>query len=470
MERGNPAEQYSFEKRHTVEEALRLAEAGEQVEVAVTGRVMRLRGQGGILFADIRDRTGDVQIVGNSETTPELDSLQSSKIGDILGVTGVTGVTRRGAPSVFVTDWRRLASPDIGLPSTLKGFTDPELRARQRHLDMIMNPLSLQRLETRSRMVAKIREFMHEHGFLEVETPILQPEAGGAHARPFTTHHNALGQDMTLRIAPELFLKRLIVGGMERIFEIGKDFRNEGISTRHNPEFTMMEAYAAYQDHNYQMDLTEELVCALAIHLHGTDQITYQGRPVDLSRWERKTMDELVGKAIGSKISIDTRLSRMRKLCETHGVAFDEQDDPGVLLLGLYEKLVESQLWGPIFVTDYPTSVSPLARDHRKRPGYTERFEGIVAGRELCNGYTELNNARIQHERFLAQALLSERGDEEAMPVDSDYVRALRAAMPPTAGLGIGIDRLAMLMTDAASIRDVIAFPTLRREIVPMQY
>ncbi len=470
MARGNPAEQYSFDQSHTAEAAAALAAEAQGVPVALSGRVMQLRDYGGIAFANVEDHTGSVQIVAEEGKTPDFEDFKGSNVGDILGVSGTTGVTRNGKPSVFATEWARLATPDIGFPSGHNGFTDPEARVRQRYLDMIMNPESRQRLIDRSRIVSAIRRAMEDRGFIEVETPILQPEAGGAHARPFTTHHNALDQDMSLRIAPELYLKRLVVGGLGRVFEIGKDFRNEGISPRHNPEFTMMEVYAANQDYTDVMDLTEDLVRELSHILHGTDQITYQGRPVDLSKWARKTMDELVSKALKSKVSADTRIGRLRQLCTKQGVEFTEQDDSGELLLGLYEKLVESNLWQPTFVTDYPTSVSPLARDHRSRPNYTERFEGIIAGRELCNGYSELNDARTQHDRFLAQERRSARGDAEAMRIDHDYVRALRYGMPPTAGLGIGIDRLGMLLTDAPSISDVIAFPTRRRENVPPQY
>jgi lysyl-tRNA synthetase class 2 len=293
---------------------------------------------------------------------------------------------------------------------------------------------------------------------------MLQPIHGGASARPFITHHNALDAEMYLRIAPELYLKRLVVGGLTKVYEIGKDFRNEGMSPRHNPEFTMLEAYAAYWDYEGHMGLTEELVRKLALDLHHTDQITYQGEAVDLSApWRRATMDELVSKAVGQAVSVDTRLGTLRRMARANGVAVDPEDGQGSILSGLYEKLVESKLRGPIFVTDYPVEVSPLARGHRSRPGYTERFEGLVVGRELCNGYTELVDARTQYQRFLDQERRSGR-DGEAMRMDLDYVYALQHGLPPTAGLGIGVDRLAMLLTNAASIRDVILFPTLRHQ------
>jgi lysyl-tRNA synthetase class 2 len=297
---------------------------------------------------------------------------------------------------------------------------------------------------------------------MEVETPILQPIHGGAAAKPFETHHNALDIDLFMRVAPELYLKRLVVGGMTRVFEIGKVFRNEGISTRHNPEFTMMEAYAAYWDHEDQMKLTEDLVAGIAQELHGTTEIEYQGRAVDLSTpWERNPMDVLVSRELGEEVAVETPISRMRAICESLGIEFDPGDGQGKLLQEMYEKLVESKLWGPIFVTDYPKEISPLARDHRARPGYTERFEGIVAGSEICNGFSELNDPREQYFRFRDQEDTVDR-DDEAMRMDFDYIRALKYGLPPTAGLGIGIDRLAMLMTDAPSIRDVILFPTNR--------
>jgi lysyl-tRNA synthetase class 2 len=297
---------------------------------------------------------------------------------------------------------------------------------------------------------------------MEVETPVLQPIYGGAAARPFVTHHNTLDMELYMRVAPELYLKRLVIGGFTKVFEIGKVFRNEGISTKHNPEFTMMEAYAAYWDHTNQMRLTEKLFETVALELHGTTSIEYQGREVDLSTpWERKPMDSMVSERLGDEFTVDTALNKLRSVCESFEIEFDNKDRQGKLIQKLYEKLVEDDLWGPIFVTEYPEEISPLARGHRTRPGYTERFEGIVAGKEVCNGFSELNDPRDQYFRFLEQEDSADR-DDESMKMDFDYIRALKYGLPPTAGLGIGIDRLVMLMTNAPSIRDVILFPTNR--------
>jgi lysyl-tRNA synthetase class 2 len=465
----NPSEQYTFPQTHTIAEAAEIAAQGDVAQVSINGRLTGMRDQGSIVFGDLRDETGEMQLIAEPDT-PDFEDFKRNGVGDWLGITGETGLSRRGAPSVFTEDWARLAATEVGFPDKRNGLTDPELRARQRYLDLAINPESLKRFQDRSRMISSIRRNLEGQGFTEVETPILQPIHGGASARPFETHHNALDEDMTLRIAPELYLKRLVVGGMRRVFEIGKDFRNEGISPRHNPEFTMMEVYGANWDYRDQMHLTETLIQGLAKELHGTDQISYQGEPVNLSApWERATMDDLVSEAVGMPVSVDTSLEKMRALAETHGVEVLEQDGTGTILTGLYEKLVESNLKAPIFVTDYPREVSPLARDHRDRPGYTERFEGIIGGREICNGYTELNDARTQYERFREQE--ERKGvDPEAMEMDRDYVQALRYGLPPTAGLGIGIDRLAMLLTDAPTIKDVILFPTLRRADIKLPY
>lgn len=455
----NPEEQYTFAQTHSIAEAAQLAENGENTPVAIGGRLMGIRDQGSILFGDIHDETGDIQIVADPNSTPEFEDLKTAKVGDWLGVHGAAGTTKRGQPSVFTTDWSRLAATEVGFPDRRSGLTDPETKARQRYLDLTVNPDSLRRFKARSAIVSGMRSLLEEQGFIEVETPILQPVHGGANARPFSTYHNALDTEMHLRIAPELYLKRLVVGGLERVYEIGKDFRNEGISTRHNPEFTMMEAYAAYWDCEDQMKLTEDLVRDLSMQLHGTDQIVYQNKEVDLSTpWRRATMDQLVSEAAGEELSLDT-VQALKKMCKSQDLPINEGDGPGMMLSNLYEKLVESSLEGPIFVTDYPQEISPLARRHRSRPGYTERFEGIVAGRELCNGYTELNNAKEQYERFRDQ---ESSDDDESMHMDHDYVRALQYGLPPTAGLGMGVDRLAMLLTDAPSIRDVILFPTMR--------
>ncbi len=469
--RENHGEQYGYAGTTDVSEVLSAID-NELLDqtVSVAGRLLTRRVHGNLMFGDVHDQTGKVQLIASPEHTPEFDVITDLNIGDWVGITGRTGRSRRGEPSLYVDDWRRLATTEIPFPDKHAGLTDPDAVYRQRYLDLAVNPESMQRFRQRSQIVSSMRRMLEEERFIEVETPMLQSLYGGAAARPFETHHNALDQDMYLRIAPELYLKRLVVGGMQRVFEIGRVFRNEGISIRHNPEFTMIEVYAALWDYEGQMKLTEDMVAQLAQDIHGTTTIEYQGREVDLSApWERRTLDSLVSEAVGEEVSIDVGVDRLRELCKQHDVPFEDEYGPGKLLLELYEKLCEGNLWGPIFVTDYPVEVSPLARDHRSRPGYTERFEGIVAGRELCNGYTELNDPRIQYERFKSEEAASEY-DDEAMQMDFDYIRALKYGLPPTAGLGIGIDRLVMLLTNAQSIRDVVLFPTLRPDGYTTEY
>jgi lysyl-tRNA synthetase class 2 len=317
----------------------------------------------------------------------------------------------------------------------------------------------------RSRLVSLLRRLLEERVFVEVETPVLQPVPGGALARPFVTHHEALDMDLYLRIAPELYLKRLVAGGMERVFEVGPVFRNEGISPRHNPEFTMLELYQAYADYTDLMALTEELVAFLATTLSGGAKVSYGGRALDLAPpWRRATLTELVAEHAGVEVDVEQPLGELRAVADRVGVVTQDSWGPGKLVLEIYEKTTEPELWGPVFVLDYPTEVSPLARRHRTRPGLVERFEAIVAGRELANAFSELVDPDEQRDRFEAQARDRRAGDQEAMAVDEDYLRALEYGLPPTAGLGIGIDRLVMVLADAANIRDVILFPTLRPE------
>lgn len=320
----------------------------------------------------------------------------------------------------------------------------------------------------RSRIVSLTRRFMEERGYMEVETPVLHPIPGGALAKPFTTHHNALDAELFLRIAPELYLKRLVVGGFPRVFEIGRVFRNEGMSTRHNPEFTMLECYEAFGDYEVHMALTEQLVAELAMDLHGTTDLDYDSRTIDVATpWRRVPLAEVLSEQIGEEVSIDTPVDELRRLCGVHQVPVKPSYGPGKLLLELYEKTTEHTLWDPTFVCDYPVEVSPLSRGHRSQPGLTERFEGIVAGRELCNGFSELVDPDVQRERFEDQVRQGDAGDDEAMVLDEDYLRALDYGLPPTVGLGIGIDRLVMLLTGTTSIRDVVLFPTLRPEQLP---
>ena len=433
--------------------------------VSIAGRLMLRRDQGKLAFGVLQDSTGRIQLFAMARSTPDFDGFTHLSIGDWVLVTGIVMNTKRGELSVRVDEWTVLAHARRPFPDKWHGITDPDLRYRQRYVDLWVTDEARTALRQRSAIVASIRRWLAARDFIEVETPMLHPIPGGAHAKPFVTHHNALDAELYLRIAPELYLKRLVVGGMERVFEIGRVFRNEGMSTRHNPEFTMLELYWAYHDHRDMMTLTEELVAAVALDVIGTTAVDYDGREVDLSTpWRRATMEELILEHAGVEISLDTPIEELRALCARFGVDVEDHYGPGKLILEIYEKTTEAALWGPVFVTDYPVEVSPLSREHRERPGYTERFEPIVAGRELGNGFSELIDPQVQRERFEAQEAEGAAGDEEAMVVDEDYLRALEYGLPATAGLGIGIDRLVMLLTGTTTIRDVVLFPTLRPE------
>ncbi len=442
--------------------------AGEESEdvVSVAGRVMLVRPQGRLTFATLRDSSGEIQLFAPDKVTERFDEFAKLSLGDWVGATGTIMRTRKGELSVRVHQWVLLAETRRGFGDKWKGVSDTETRFRQREVDVWANKRTREVLLLRSRLVAALRAAMHDRGFVEVETPVLHAIPGGALAKPFITHHNALDTDLYLRIAPELYLKRLVVGGFEKVFEIARVFRNEGLSPRHNPEFTMLEAYQAYADYGDFAVLVEELVAGLATEICGTTKLTYQGRDLDLTPpWRRATMATLVSDALGAPVDVHTPVDDLRRRLTAAGGSVDEAWGPGKLLLELYEKTVETELWGPIFVIDFPAEVSPLARRHRGDPDLVERFEPIVAGRELGNAFSELVDPDDQRARFEAQAAAHARGDEEAMAaVDEDYLRALEYGLPPTAGLGIGIDRLTMLLADVANIREVIAFPTLRPE------
>jgi lysyl-tRNA synthetase class 2 len=462
---------YRFEVTTTVAD-LRAAHGGlapgeeTGIEVSVAGRVMLHRPQGKLAFATLRDGTGsEVQLFALAAVTEDFEGFGKIHLGDWVGATGEVVATKKGELSVKVRTWTMLAPTRRSFGDKWNGVTDVDTRYRQRYVDLWANPESRTTLVARSRIVSLTRRWLEDRGFVEVETPVFHPIPGGALARPFTTHHNALDLDLYLRIAPELYLKRLVVGGFERVFEIARVFRNEGLSTRHNPEFTMLELYQAYGDYRDVMELTEHLVAHLAQELHGTTKLTYGGRDLDLAvPWRRASLVDLIEEQIGVRVDLRMDLDQLRNLCRGHGVEVKDAYGAGKLVLELYEKTTEAQLWGPVFVTDYPKEVSPLARDHRELPDTVERFEGIVAGRELCNAFSELVDPDEQRARFEEQARQKAAGDDEAMVVDEDYLRALEHGLPPTAGLGIGIDRLVMLLTDTASIRDVILFPTLRPE------
>ncbi len=462
---------YRFEPTATAAE-LRAAhdglDDGEETGITVTvaGRVMLHRAQGKLAFATLRDGSGgEVQLFALAAVTDDFEGFGRISLGDWVGATGEVVKTRRGELSVKVESWAMLAETRRGFGDKWKGITDVDTRYRQRYVDLWANPEARATFTDRSRILSLTRRWLEDRGFLEVETPVFHPIPGGALARPFTTHHNALDLELYLRIAPELYLKRLVVGGFERVFEIGRVFRNEGLSTRHNPEFTMLELYQAYGDYHDVMALTEQLVAHLALELRGTTRLTYGGRDLDLTPpWRRASLTDLVEEHAGVHVDVGMPIEELRSIATEHGVEVKDTDGPGKLVLEIYEKTTEAQLWGPVFVTDYPKEVSPLARDHRELPDMVERFEGIVAGRELCNAFSELVDPDEQRARFEEQARQRAAGDHEAMVVDEDYLRALEYGLPPTAGLGIGMDRLVMLLTDTASVRDVILFPTLRPE------
>lgn len=440
------------------------SETGHQVSIA--GRLMLRREQGKLAFGVLADSSGRVQLFARSNKTPEFERFTGLSLGDWIGVTGQVMKTRRGELSVSVDSWELLAETRRPFPDKFHGINDPDLRYRQRYVDLWVTDEARDRFAKRSKVMSLTRRWLEDRDYIEVETPVFHPIAGGAAARPFTTHHNALDIELYLRIAPELYLKRLTVGGFERVFEMARVFRNEGISTRHNPEFTMLELYQAYADYGDIMELVEQLVEHLAIEVTGSTEVEWDGKPLSLKApWRRATMLELIAEHTGATLTLDDPIDDLRAAAEGFGIEIEDYWGPGKLLLEIYEKTVESNLWEPVFVTDYPKEVSPLSRDHREKPGFVERFEGIVAGRELCNAFSELTDPAEQRARFEAQEAAGAAGDDEAMAVDHDYVRALEFGLPPTGGLGVGMDRLVMLLTGATNIRDVVLFPTLRPEV-----
>ena len=439
----------------------------QALRVAIAGRLMLKRVMGKAAFGTLQDATGRMQIYVTLDNVGEqsLADFKHGDLGDILACVGVLFRTKAGELSVRATLLRLLTKSLRPLPDKFHGMTDTEQKYRQRYVDLITDEHARARFVARSKAVSSMRNFMVEHGFLEVETPMLHPIPGGANAKPFVTHHNALDQEMFLRIAPELYLKRLLVGGFDRVFEINRNFRNEGISVRHNPEFTMMEFYAAYWNHRDLMDFTENVLRHAARQATGSATLSYAGREVDLAQpFARLTVrDALVAhagltadEAVNAAV-LQARLQSLDEKTPAHWTLAELQ-------FGLFEAVVEDKLWAPTFIIDYPVEVSPLARASDTDPTVTERFELFITGREIANGFSELNDAEDQAARFLAQAANKEAGDEEAMYYDADFIRALEYGMPPAGGCGIGIDRLVMLLTDSPSIRDVILFPALRRE------
>jgi len=445
----------------------------------VAGRMMLKRVMGKASFCTLQDSSGRIQIYVKRDDVGEdiYAAFKHWDLGDILGVQGTVFKTKTGELSIHASQIRLLTKSLRPMPDKFHGMADQEVKYRQRYVDLMTDDDTRMRFVARSKAVSSIREFMVRHNFLEVETPMLHPIPGGANARPFVTHHNALDQEMYLRIAPELYLKRLIVGGFERVFEINRNFRNEGVSVRHNPEFTMMEFYAAYWDYQDLMTFTEALVRDAAQQAAGTLQLSYSGRPVDLTQpFERLTIHEAICKYTeagqplpdGSGLKVDSAdwlRSVLPKLGITEAKHQISKRSLAALQVLYFEETVEDKLWQPTFIMEHPTEISPLARANDQRPDVTERFELYITGREFGNGFSELNDAEEQAARFQAQVAAKDGGDDEAMYYDHDFVRALEYGMPPTGGCGIGIDRLMMLLTDSPSIRDVILFPALRREV-----
>ncbi|WP_153100716.1 lysine--tRNA ligase [Paraburkholderia hayleyella] len=440
--------------------------------VALAGRMMLKRVMGKASFATVRDGSGQIQFFITPADVGEAtyDAFKKWDLGDIVAARGVLFRTNKGELSVRCTELRLLSKALRPLPDKFHGLADQEMRYRQRYVDLIVTPETRKTFVARTRAVSSIRKFMADADFMEVETPMLHPIPGGAAAKPFVTHHNALDMQMFLRIAPELYLKRLVVGGFERVFEINRNFRNEGVSPRHNPEFTMMEFYAAYTDYTWLMDFTEQLIRQAAIDALGTASITYQGRELDFAKpFHRLTITQAIQKYAPHYTAAQLADSAfLRTELKKFGVDASQPQflnaGAGALQLALFEETAEAQLWEPTFIIDYPVEVSPLARASDTVEGITERFELFITGREIANGFSELNDPEDQAARFKKQVDQKDAGDEEAMYYDTDYIRALEYGMPPAGGCGIGIDRLVMLLTDSPSIRDVILFPHLRRE------
>lgn len=442
-------------------------ESETEVEVSVAGRVVLHRSFGKLQFATLRDDSGTIQLLVDVATLGEEGAAAFAEVdlGDWLGARGTVMTTRKGELSVRVAEFTVLQKSLRPFPDKYHGLQDVELRSRRRYLDLMVNEESRRVARTRVAIVSELRRQFEARGFLEVETPVLLTQATGANARPFATHHQALDLDMYLRIATELHLKRLVVGGLERVFEIGRIFRNEGMDASHNPEFTMLEAYQAFADYHDVMELVEEVFSDLVAEVVGSSVISYQGRELDMSPpYRRATMAELVSERLGRPVDLDTPVGDLAALAWDEGVEVDPAWGPGRVLAEIYEALVEDGIWQPTLVTHPPVEVSPLARRNRDDPRLADRFELVIAGSEYANAFSELNDPDDQRARFEAQAAAREAGDEEAHPVDEDYLLALEYGLPPTGGLGIGVDRLVMLLTDRSHIREVILFPTLRPE------
>ena len=456
-----------YQVTHHAQDIISNFETLEGQTIALAGRMMAVRGHGKASFAHIMDMTGRIQVYFRQDVLgdEQYGLFHLLDIGDVIGIEGIVFKTQKGEISVKITKFEILAKSLRPLPEKWHGLKDVETRYRQRYLDLIVNPDVRNTFVVRSKMIKSLRSYLDDRGFLEVETPMMHAIAGGAAARPFVTHHNALDMKLYMRIAPELYLKRLIVGGFERVYELNRVFRNEGISIKHNPEFTMVELYQAYADYEDLMKLTEESVAHLALQVLGTMKITYQGQEIDLTPpWNRLTMVEAVKKYSGEDFSTVTTVEEARAIADRVGAKYEQKDGIGYILNYVFEEVAEQHLIQPTFIIGHPLEISPLAKRNKENPAITDRFEAFIFGRELANGFSELNDPIDQKGRFLNQVAQRESGDDEAHMMDEDYIAALEYGLPPTGGLGIGIDRLVMFFTDNYSIRDVILFPHMRHQ------
>lgn len=464
----DPFDVYKVERTHSSQQVKDNFEELEGKEVTVAGRIMSKRGQGKVVFSDIYDRDGKIQLFIKIDEVGEeaLKQYKTNDLGDWVAATGEVFKTKTGEVSVKVKTVELICKSLKPLPEKWHGLKDPDLRYRQREVDIITNPEVKDTFIKRSQIISGIRAFLDSRGFLEVETPMLATIAGGASARPFITHHNTLDLDMFLRIAPELYLKRCIVAGFEKVYELGRTFRNEGMSVRHNPEFTMIELYQAFADYNDMMELTENMVAEVCKKVNGTTKVTYQGTEIDfMPPWRRITMVDAVKEYAGVDFNEFKSDADAQAVAKEKHLEFPKPLNTvtkGEVLNALYEEFCEQHMIQPTFIIDYPVEISPLTKKKRGNEMFTERFEGFVFGRELCNAYSELNDPIVQRERFAQQEKERELGDDEAYMIDEEFMGALETGMPPTGGLGIGIDRLIMFLTDSASIRDVILFPTMK--------
>ena len=464
----DPFDVYKVKRTHSSKQVKDNFEELEGKEVTVAGRIMSKRGQGKVVFSDIYDRDGKIQLFIKIDEVGEeaLKQYKTNDLGDWVAATGEVFKTKTGEVSVKVKTVELICKSLKPLPEKWHGLKDPDLRYRQREVDIITNPEVKDTFIKRSQIISGIRTFLDNRGFLEVETPMLATIAGGASARPFITHHNTLDLDMFLRIAPELYLKRCIVAGFEKVYELGRTFRNEGMSVRHNPEFTMIELYQAFADYNDMMELTENMVAEVCKKVNGTTKVTYQGTEIDfMPPWRRITMVDAVKEYAGVDYNEFKSDADAQAVAKEKNLEFSKPLNTvtkGEVLNALYEEFCEEHMIQPTFIIDYPVEISPLTKKKRGNEMFTERFEGFVFGRELCNAYSELNDPIVQRERFAQQEKERELGDDEAYMIDEEFMSALETGMPPTGGLGIGIDRLIMFLTDSASIRDVILFPTMK--------